>query len=44
MRTYRLAPRPMVAAEHWIVQQRSLWQSRLDQLDNVLKDLKEEQR
>jgi DNA-binding transcriptional ArsR family regulator len=42
VRTYRLAPRPLRAAEHWMVRQREAWERRLDQLDNYLKDLKEQ--
>jgi DNA-binding transcriptional ArsR family regulator len=42
VRTYRLAPRPLKAAEHWMVRQREVWECRLDQLDDVLKTLKED--
>jgi DNA-binding transcriptional ArsR family regulator len=42
IRTYRLAPQPLKAAERWMVQQRALWERRLDQLDNYLLELKEE--
>lgn len=41
VRTYRLAPRPLKAAEHWMVRQRSMWETRLDQLDSFLIELKE---
>ncbi len=44
VRTYRLAPRPLKAAEHWMVRQRALWDRRLDQLDHFLEDLKEQKR
>jgi DNA-binding transcriptional ArsR family regulator len=44
VRTYRLAPQPLKAAEQWMVKQRSIWEHRLDQLDNFLEDLKEQQR
>ena len=44
VRTYRLAPRPLVAAEHWIAEQRALWERRLDQLDQVLSEFKEQKR
>lgn len=40
-RTYRLAPRPLRAAEHWMSRQRALWERRLDQLDAYLKEAKE---
>jgi DNA-binding transcriptional ArsR family regulator len=32
VRTYRLVPRPLEAAERWMAQQRALWEHRLDQL------------
>jgi DNA-binding transcriptional ArsR family regulator len=42
VRTYRLAPRPLAVAEHWMARQRATWERRLDQLDRYLKELKEE--
>jgi DNA-binding transcriptional ArsR family regulator len=42
VRTYRLVPQPLKAAERWMAQQRTLWQGRLDQLDTYLLTLKEE--
>jgi DNA-binding transcriptional ArsR family regulator len=42
VRTYRLASRPLKAAEHWMARQREVWECRLDQLDNVLKTLQED--
>jgi DNA-binding transcriptional ArsR family regulator len=42
VRTYRLVPQPLKAAERWMAQQRALWQRRLDQLDKYLMELKEE--
>ena len=44
VRTYRLAPQPLKAAEHWMAKQRAIWERRLDQLDDYLKDLKEQKR
>ena len=41
VRTYRLSPEPLKLAEDWLTEQRALWERRLDQLDNFLKDLKE---
>lgn len=41
IRTYRLTPGPLKAAESWIEKRRVLWELRLDQLDNYLKELKE---
>jgi DNA-binding transcriptional ArsR family regulator len=43
VRTYKLAPQPLESAEHWLVQQRSFWERRLDQLDAYLKELKEQE-
>ena len=42
VRTYRLAPRRLATAEQWIAGQRALWERRLDQLDHVLNDLREQ--
>lgn len=39
VRTYRLSPRPLRAAEGWIAEQRALWERRLDQLDRYLEAL-----
>jgi DNA-binding transcriptional ArsR family regulator len=44
VRSYQLVPRPLKAAEHWMLRQREVWDRRLDQLDNVLKELKEHKR
>jgi DNA-binding transcriptional ArsR family regulator len=41
VRTYRLVPQPLRAAERWMVEQRALWDRRLDQLDSYLEELKE---
>lgn len=41
VRTYHLAPRPLKAAEHWMVKQRAIWETRLDQLDSYVKRMKE---
>jgi len=42
VRTYALAPRGFAAMEDWLSQQRSMWEKRLDQLDQYLLDLKNE--
>lgn len=42
VRTYRLAPRQLRAAEHWLARQRALWVRRRDQLDRYLALMKEE--
>jgi DNA-binding transcriptional ArsR family regulator len=39
VRTYRISPRPLNAAESWISGQRALWGRRLDQLDEYLDTL-----
>lgn len=44
VRTVELAPRPLKAAEQWMVKQRTLWERRLDQLDQHLMTLKEKKR
>jgi DNA-binding transcriptional ArsR family regulator len=41
VRTYSLAPQTLRAAENWMVEQRSLWERRLDQLDKHPQDMKE---
>jgi DNA-binding transcriptional ArsR family regulator len=43
VRTYRLAPRRLQVAEHWLEAQRTVWQCRLDQLDTFLVSAKEQQ-
>src|SRR5882724_5963750 len=40
VRTYRLVPKRLKLAEHWLSQQRTLWERRLDQLDDYLMELK----
>jgi hypothetical protein len=42
VRTYRLVPGRLAIAEHWLAKQRTLWERRLDQLDDHLKSLKGE--
>ena len=42
VRTYELAPDTLKAAEDWLSKQRALWERRLDQLDNILNELKEQ--
>ena len=44
VRTYQIAPRPLKAAERWMVKQRAIWETRLDQLDRYLKKMKEKKR
>jgi DNA-binding transcriptional ArsR family regulator len=40
VRTYQLAPQPLKTAERWMVKQRAVWETRLDQLDTYLKKMK----
>ncbi|MEP7366826.1 MAG: metalloregulator ArsR/SmtB family transcription factor, partial [Acidobacteriota bacterium] len=44
VRTYRLVPRPLRAAETWLEKRRSVWDRRLDQLDAYLMELKEQKK
>ena len=39
VRTWRLSPRPLAAAEGWLAEQRATWERRLDQLDNYLHEM-----
>ncbi|MGK5444745.1 ArsR/SmtB family transcription factor [Micromonospora sp. URMC 105] len=43
VRTYRLAPEPLERVDSWLDAQRAMWTRRLDQLDSLLYDLKEQQ-
>lgn len=42
VRTYRLTPGPLRAAEHWLSEQRELWERRLDRLDQHLHEMKKD--
>ncbi len=42
VRTYRLTPDALEIADGWLAQQRRTWEQRLDQLDTLLLNLKEE--
>jgi DNA-binding transcriptional ArsR family regulator len=42
VRTYQLVPAPLETAQHWLADQRDLWERRLDQLDDYLITLKEQ--
>lgn len=44
VRTYRLVPRPLKSAEHWLEGRRAKWDQRLNQLDTYLETLKEQER
>jgi DNA-binding transcriptional ArsR family regulator len=41
VRTYELQPKALEVAEHWLTVHRRRWETRLDQLDDYLKTLKE---
>jgi len=41
VRTYRLTPQPLEAAEDWMTTQRRQWERRLDQFDEYVATLKE---
>jgi DNA-binding transcriptional ArsR family regulator len=41
VRTYKLVPKRLDLAEDWLANQRSLWERRLDQLDDFLLEMKE---
>lgn len=43
VRTCTLRAEPLAAAEHWLEAQRSLWTRRLDQLDRLVVQLKEQE-
>jgi DNA-binding transcriptional ArsR family regulator len=40
-RIYQLTPQPLQIAEQWMAKQRTIWEGRLDQLDDYLLNLKE---
>jgi DNA-binding transcriptional ArsR family regulator len=42
VRTYRIVPGRLESAESWLARQRSLWERRLDQLEEHLQTLKED--
>ena len=44
VRTCRIAPAPLTAAEEWISQQRAVWEGRLDRLEAYLKELQAKER
>ncbi|MBE7439650.1 MAG: helix-turn-helix transcriptional regulator [Spirochaetales bacterium] len=44
VRVYYLTPQPLEAAEGWLERQRTLWETRLDQMDAYLLELKEKEK
>ena len=43
VRTYRLVPKTLSVAEHWMTRQRALWERRLDQFDDYVSRMKEKE-
>ena len=43
VRTCQIEPQALEMTEDWLVEQRSLWEQRLDQLDSYLLDLKQKE-
>src|SRR5687768_3945589 len=43
VRTYEIAPERFKVAEDWLTARRRLWQARLDQFDQYVKQLKEKE-
>src|SRR5919206_5225198 len=41
VRTYEIAPERLKVAEDWLTERRQLWEARLGQLDNYVKQLKD---
>jgi DNA-binding transcriptional ArsR family regulator len=44
VRTYRLTPKPLEAAQDWLAAQRELWERRLDQFDEYVRTLSPDNR
>ncbi|PJZ68254.1 transcriptional regulator [Leptospira perolatii] len=44
VRTYQLVPKRLKQAEEWMTKRRSIWEQRLDQLDQYLYRLKEKEK
>ena len=43
VRTYEIAPERFRVAEDWLMEQRRLWEARLDRFDRYVKQLKEKE-
>lgn len=43
VRTYEIAPEQLKVAQDWLSEQRDIWESRLDRLDEFVKQLKEKE-
>ena len=44
VRTCRMEPKALAAAESWIAEQRALWEGRLDRLEDYLETLKDKEK
>ena len=44
VRTYTISMRPLAEAEGWMAEQRSIWEARLDQLDEFLMEMDRKER
>jgi DNA-binding transcriptional ArsR family regulator len=44
VRTCRVEPKALAAAEGWIAEQRALWEGRLDRLETYLEEMKAEEK
>lgn len=44
VRTYRLNPKPLERAEHWLAERRSMWERRLDRFDAYVEDMAQKER
>jgi DNA-binding transcriptional ArsR family regulator len=43
VRTYRLVPKRLEVAEHWLAAQRELWQRRMDQFERYANSMEDDQ-
>ena len=43
VRTYEIAPERFKVAEHWLSEQRQVWEARLNRFDEYIKQLKEQE-
>ena len=43
VRTYEIAPERLKVAEDWLIERRQLWEARLDQFDQYVKQLKKKE-
>ena len=43
VRTYEIAPERFKVAEHWLAEQRQVWEARLNRFDEYIQQLKEQE-